>query len=68
LIKCQRSFFKKSLTGCNESEFGVAAKYKAPLKKCLVESDTKNWLPVAAFPFKVKYTPPEPFGEVKGSR
>jgi len=42
LMRCQTSFFKKSLTGCNESAFGVAAKYKAPLKKCFTESVIKN--------------------------
>ena len=54
LIRCNRSVFRKSLTMFNESVFGVASKYKAPLKKCLVESVKKNWLAVAVLPLNVK--------------
>src|SRR5215467_3076413 len=57
LIILKRSFFKKSFTTLIESSFGVAAKYKAPLKKCFVESVKKNWLAVAVLPASVKYIP-----------
>jgi len=53
-IKCLKSSLKNLFTGAKESSLGVTLKYKAPRKKCFTLSVAKNWLEVAAFPFKVK--------------
>jgi hypothetical protein len=53
-IKCSTSFCKNSFTGLSESSLGVAEKYSAPRRKCLIESVMKNWLDVAVLPRRLK--------------
>src|SRR5574338_37334 len=57
LIRCFMSCCRKAFTGLSESSFGVASKYKAPLKKCFTLSERKNCLAVATLPDTLKKTP-----------
>ncbi len=54
VIRCCRSFFRKSFTIESESALGVASKYNAPRRKFSVESVKKNWLAVAVLPARLK--------------